>query len=58
MNDDITVVITCFNYGAYLPEAVASALEQEGGRPLITVVDDGSTDAATAARAGTAAEKA
>ena len=25
MNDDITVVITCFNYGAYLPEAVASA---------------------------------
>lgn len=47
MNDDITVVITCFNYGAYLPDAVASALEQEGGRPLITVVDDGSTDPGT-----------
>lgn len=47
MNDDITVVITCFNYGAYLPEAVASALEQEGGRPHVTVVDDGSTEPAT-----------
>jgi glycosyltransferase involved in cell wall biosynthesis len=47
MNDDITVVITCFNYGAYLPEAVSSALEQEGGRPKVTVVDDGSTDPAT-----------
>ncbi len=47
MNDDITVVITCFNYGAYLPEAVASAIEQEGGEPRITVVDDGSTDPRT-----------
>ena len=47
MNDDITVVITCFNYGAYLPEAVASALHQEGGEPRVTVVDDGSTDAET-----------
>jgi glycosyltransferase involved in cell wall biosynthesis len=44
MNDDITVVITCFNYGAFLPEALASALEQEGGEPQITVVDDGSTE--------------
>lgn len=44
MNDDITVVITCFNYGAYLPEAVESALEQHGGAPRVTVVDDGSTD--------------
>ena len=47
MNDDITVVITCFNYGVFLPEAVASALEQEGGSPKVTVVDDGSTDALT-----------
>lgn len=46
-NDDITVVITCFNYGTFLPEAVASALEQRGGQPRVTVVDDGSTDAAT-----------
>jgi glycosyltransferase involved in cell wall biosynthesis len=46
-NGDITVVITCFNYGAYLPEAVTSALEQEGGTPQVTVVDDGSTDPQT-----------
>jgi glycosyltransferase involved in cell wall biosynthesis len=47
MNDDITVVVTCFNYGAYLPEAVASVVGQEGGTPKVTVVDDGSTDAQT-----------
>lgn len=46
-NADITVVVTCFNYGAYLPEAVDSALEQEGGAPAVKVVDDGSTDPAT-----------
>lgn len=46
-NHDITVVITCFNYGAYLPEAVKSALEQEGGPPHVIVVDDGSTDELT-----------
>jgi glycosyltransferase involved in cell wall biosynthesis len=44
MNDDITVVITCFNYGAFLHESVRSALAQEGGEPHIIVVDDGSTD--------------
>lgn len=44
MNDDITVVITSFNYGAYLPEAVESALHQGGGSPRVIVVDDGSTD--------------
>lgn len=44
MNDDITVVITSFNYGAYLPAAVESALGQEGGAPRVIVVDDGSTD--------------
>ena len=47
MNEDVTVVITCFNYGAFLAEAVTSALEQEGGPPHVTVVDDGSTDAGT-----------
>jgi glycosyltransferase involved in cell wall biosynthesis len=43
-NRDVTVVIPCFNYGRYLPEAVSSALEQEGGAPAVVVVDDGSTD--------------
>ncbi len=47
MNDDITVVITCFDYGAYLAESVHSALAQEGGEPRVIVVDDGSTDALT-----------
>jgi O-antigen biosynthesis protein len=46
---DTTAVVTCFNYGAYLHEAVSSLLEQEGGAPRVIVVDDGSTDPATAA---------
>lgn len=48
-NDDVTVVITCFNYGAYLPEAVESVRRQEGGPARVVVVDDGSTEAATLA---------
>ena len=47
MNDDVTVVIACFNYGVYLQEAVASALDQQEGPPHVIVVDDGSTDALT-----------
>src|SRR5690349_12872905 len=46
---DVTVVITNFNYGRYLGEAVASALEQEGGAPRVIVVDDGSTEPDTEA---------
>jgi glycosyltransferase involved in cell wall biosynthesis len=49
MNDDVTVVITCFNYGAFLAESVQSVLAQEGGEPRVIVVDDGSTDAQTLA---------
>src|SRR4051794_7649538 len=44
---DTTVVITCFNYGAYLPEAVASVHAQPGPRAEVIVVDDGSTDPET-----------
>ncbi|MGA9315628.1 MAG: glycosyltransferase family A protein [Solirubrobacteraceae bacterium] len=47
MNEDITVVVTCFNYGAFLAESVHSALAQEGGEPRVIVVDDGSTDEQT-----------
>jgi glycosyltransferase involved in cell wall biosynthesis len=43
-NSDITVAVTNYNYGRYLPEAVASALAQAGGEPHVIVVDDGSTD--------------
>jgi len=44
MNDDITVVITCFNYGAYLPAAVDSATGAGGRTTAVVVVDDGSTE--------------
>jgi glycosyltransferase involved in cell wall biosynthesis len=47
MNEDVTVIITCFNYGDYLAESVESALSQAGGEPRVIVVDDGSTQAGT-----------
>jgi glycosyltransferase involved in cell wall biosynthesis len=40
----VTVVVTNFNYGRYVEEAVASALGQHGGPPRVVVVDDGSTE--------------
>lgn len=46
-HDDVTVVVTNFNYGRFLPEAVTSALEQAGGAPRVIVVDDGSTEPET-----------
>lgn len=46
-NSDVTVVIPCFDHGAFLGEAVDSALAQEGGPAGVVVVDDGSTDAVT-----------
>jgi glycosyltransferase involved in cell wall biosynthesis len=46
-NDDVTIVISCFNYGAFLSEAIASAAGQDGGPPRVVVVDDGSTDEET-----------
>ncbi|HEY5317660.1 MAG TPA: glycosyltransferase family A protein [Solirubrobacteraceae bacterium] len=49
-HDDVTVVIPCFNYGRFLPEALASLRAQEGGAPRILVVDDGSSDPETRAR--------
>jgi glycosyltransferase involved in cell wall biosynthesis len=48
-NDDITVIVTCFDYGAFLAESVHSALAQEGGEPRVIVIDDGSTDMQTLA---------
>ncbi|HVW17205.1 MAG TPA: glycosyltransferase family 2 protein, partial [Solirubrobacteraceae bacterium] len=44
---DVTAVVTCFNYGEFVGEAVASLLAQDGGAPRVIVVDDGSTEAAT-----------
>jgi hypothetical protein len=41
----VTVVIPCYNYGRYLPAAVASVTGQQGVSVDIIVVDDASTDA-------------
>ena len=46
-HSDVTVIVTNYNYGDYLPAAVASALAQDGGEPAVVVVDDGSTDPGT-----------
>ena len=43
-HSDVTVIVTNYNYGAFLEEAVHSVLAQEGGPPQVIVVDDGSTD--------------
>jgi len=46
-HSDVTAVVPCFNYGAFVRDAVESLLAQEGGAPHVVVVDDGSTDPAT-----------
>jgi glycosyltransferase involved in cell wall biosynthesis len=43
-HSDITVIVTNYNYGTFLEEAVDSVLQQEGGPPQILLIDDGSTD--------------
>ena len=40
----VSVIIPCYNYGRFLPEAVKSALSQEGVEPEVIIVDDVSTD--------------
>ncbi|MDR6436348.1 hypothetical protein J2790_001469 [Paenarthrobacter nicotinovorans] len=45
---DVSVVVPCYNYGRFLPEAVASAVGQEGVDVEVIVVDDASTDGSAA----------
>jgi hypothetical protein len=40
----VSVVIPCYNYKRFLPDAVASALAQEGVEVEVVIVDDASTD--------------
>lgn len=40
----VSVVIPCYNYGRFLAEAVASALDQQGLDVDVLIVDDASTD--------------
>lgn len=43
----ISVLMPCFNHGAFIAEAVQSVLDQTVSDSEIIIVDDGSTDAAT-----------
>lgn len=52
------MVIPCYNYGRYLPDAVASALDQEGVDVDVLIVDDCSTDDSAAIAEGLAADDA
>jgi hypothetical protein len=40
----VTVLITCYNYGRFLNQCVASVLAQEGVNVRVIIVDDASTD--------------
>ncbi|MGB3771532.1 MAG: glycosyltransferase [Rhodococcus sp. (in: high G+C Gram-positive bacteria)] len=40
----VTVVVPCYNYGRYLPDAVRAVLAQPGVEVDVIIVDDASTD--------------
>jgi GT2 family glycosyltransferase len=43
--NSVSVVIPCYNYGHFLPEAVSSALDDQPGTDVrVLVIDDASTD--------------
>jgi glycosyltransferase involved in cell wall biosynthesis len=54
----VSVVIPCYNYGHFLPEAISSALDDQPGSDVrVLVIDDASTDdSAEVARAIAAAD--
>ena len=37
-HDAVTVVVSCFNYGAYLHDAIGSLKSQDGGSPQVILV--------------------
>lgn len=40
----VSIVISCYNYGRFLPDSIGSAVAQDGVEPEVIVVDDASTD--------------
>jgi glycosyltransferase involved in cell wall biosynthesis len=52
----VSVVVPCYNYGAFLPAAVSSALDQQGVDVDVLIVDDASTDGSAAVAERLAAE--
>lgn len=44
----VTVVVPCYNYGHYLPQALATVLEQPGVDVEVIAIDDASTDGSAA----------
>lgn len=52
----VSVVVPCYNYGQYLPQAVGSIVKQEGVDLEVIIVDDHSTDGSEVVAAGLAAK--
>ncbi len=40
----VSIIVSCYNYGHFLPDSIGSAIAQEGVEPEVVVVDDASTD--------------
>ncbi len=55
---DIDVILPCYNYGRYLEQAVACALDQPGVAVRVLIVDDASDDSTAEVGAGLAASHA
>ncbi len=53
----ISVIVPCYNYGAYLPETIDSILTQTYPHYEVIIIDDGSNDGTTPAIIASEAKK-